>query len=359
MSKTKDKNKKNRKMGRHNIEEEKMSKQKDESQDETQEENSEQIENKGENGPMEQVNLPKWDLHNRINVRGADESVFDRITREIDDGYIVVKFDKTYLLVVRDSYICEVGALEDAQRISTSFLDAGLEEIEEQIERSEEGAISVYRLDPKACEILCDVVNEKPRYGNLDTHIVDVEKMVDKLSNDEFTGLITFTDQNTFAYIRFFEGGFEDFWYEGIEKIDSINEFLEAKGREKKLEINVVSDVEKREIESGEQSVNYTSLAEGIADSVADVTGRKHFYDTLSENIEIIEGARVEDQKLIVEDESAKDPVFHALYDTIEESAKLVPIWKILDEIEDRLRRIEGGEEFLDVYDSDVDGRLV
>ncbi|MDY6780872.1 MAG: hypothetical protein SV760_10130, partial [Halobacteria archaeon] len=193
---------------------------------------TDKTENSNEDG-TEVVNLPRWDpVHVELSTDHAGSDFFDEVVEDVEEGYIVIDLDghPPYLLMIHEAIICEIGKLHTdggRRNIGKGFRETSMSNVSRRM-RENDGTVSVYRLPAEVCVNVCRIINSEPDYGDLNTNIVDMSDMLDRLSDDGYTGTIAFTNEKNYAYMEFRGGEPTDFWYKGEEEIETVDEFVES-----------------------------------------------------------------------------------------------------------------------------------
>lgn len=190
---------------------------------------------------MTQTRLPKWEpVHVGLSTDSVDRSLLEDAAEEIGCGYFVIEDgNNTYLLVSQKGLICEVGRLEteDGRRnIGQAFERVSLADVEHALDE-DGGSVSVYSLPQQVCADLCSVINGRPRYGDLNTDILELGDLMERLAEDGFTGSVMFTSEDEYALLNYEEGKRIGFRYEGDGEVDEPEDL--AEGTLGRMEANV------------------------------------------------------------------------------------------------------------------------
>ena len=306
---------------------------------------------------MAKAKLPKWEpVHVELSTDHVDRTFLEDAAEKMGSGYFVVeggKEDETYLLVSHRGMICEVGALETEKgrrNIGQAFERVTLTDVERALDGTG-GTVSVYSLPQDVCIDLCGVINGRPRYGDLNTDILELDDLLGRLAEDGFTGSVVFTSEDEYALLDYEGGERTAFRYEGDAAIEKVEDL--AEGTLGRMEANVfeprgdeIDAPNPRERNEEVEMVDYDGIAGALADATAKISSRDRFYDALEEQMAMVEDAKFDDGR-VVTGAPEKVDVFDAYRKAVEASADLVPPSKVYDEALDEIEEMEGGEDFL------------
>ena len=301
-----------------------------------------------------EVRLPKWEpVHVELDTDRVDGGFLKDAAEKMGSGYFVVENeDDTYLLVSHRGMVCEVGTLETEngrRNLGQAFERVTLTDVERALDGT--GTVSVYSLPQGVCVDLCGVINGRPRYGDLNTNILELDELHGRLSGDGFTGSVVFTSEDEYALIDYEDGERTDFRYNGDADIEDPEDL--AEGTIGRMEANVFEprddlDAPKPRESDDVEMIDYSGIAGVLGDATAEISSRGRFHDALEEQIEMVEDAKFErDGGRVVTGAPEKRDVFEAYRKAVEASADLVPPSKVYDEARDEIEDMEGGEGFL------------
>lgn len=307
------------------------------------------------------VRLPKWDaVHVELSTNHVDRSFLEEAAEKMGSGYFVVEDgeeDDTYLLVSHRGMICEVGALETEEgrrNLGKAFERVTLVDVERALNGTN-GTVSAYSLPENVCVSLCGVINGRTRYGDLNTKILELEDLLERLAEDGFTGSIVFTSEDEYALLEYEDGERVDFGYEGDAEIEEPEDLadetlgrMEANVFEPREEIDAPKPMERDE----DKIIDYDGIADALADATGRISSRERFHDALEEQMEPVEDAefkRGDGTRGVVTRKPDESDVFEAYRKAVEASAEIVPPSKVYEEAHDEIEDMEGGERFLRV----------
>jgi len=311
---------------------------------------------------MTEIKLPKWEpVHVELRTDHVDRTFLEETAKKMGSGYFVVEDeeDETYLLVSHRGMICEVGALETEggrRNIGQAFERVTLVDVERALDGGN-GTVSVYSLPQDVCIDLCGVINGRPRYGDLNTDILELDDLLGRLAGDGFTGSVVFTSEDEYALLDYEDGERASFRYEGDADVEKPEDL--AEGTLGRMEANVfeprgdeIDAPKPRQSDEDIEMVDYDGIADALADATAKISSRNRFHDALEEQMEMVEDTKFErgdgdDDGRVVTGAPDKVDVFDAYRKAVEASADLVPPSKIYDEARDEIDGMEGGEDFL------------
>lgn len=311
---------------------------------------------------MSDINLPKWEpVHVDLSTDHVDREFLEDAAGKMGSGYFIVEgAEVPYLLVSHRGIVCEVGKLDTEggrRNVGQAFERVSIVDVEGFLGSDESGSVSAYSLPQQVCIDLCGVINGYPRYGDLNTGILELDELLGRLEDDGFGGAVMFTSEDEYAFIDYERGTRVDFRYEGDADISSIEDLSEdTLGR---LEANIFEPRDEDDIDAprpmehghgdGEdeiEMINYSGIAQALADASAEISSRDRFYGALGEQMEFVDDAKFEGGN-VVTGAPEKADVFDAYRKAVEASADLVPPGKIYDEASDEIEDMEGGEGFL------------
>jgi hypothetical protein len=302
------------------------------------------------------VKLPRWEpVHVDLSTDHVDRDFIEDAAKKMGSGYFVVEDgdkDGTYLLVSHRGMVCEVGEVdtEDGRRnLGQAFDRVTLVGVDRALEG--EGAVSAYALPQQVCIDLCGVINGRPRYGDLNTDILELDDLLGRLKQDGFDGSVMFTSHDEYALVEYEDGDRVAFRYEGDADVDNAEELIEKAGR---MEANVFEPRGDEEIyaptpqerDDDVEMVDYGGIAEALEDAAGEISGRDMFEEALEEQLRLVDDVKFNDGRVVT---GAPEPadVFDAYRKAVEASAELVPASKIFEEARDSIEGLEGGEGFL------------
>jgi len=106
-------------------------------------------------------------------------------------------------------------------------------------ESSREGTINVYGLPPELIYILASAARGERVYEALPVEIVNLDRLMDRLKRESFTGIMKLKDEDKELAILFFEGDPIEFLYEGEETLQG----EEAVGKFKEFESSLTAGI--------------------------------------------------------------------------------------------------------------------
>jgi len=165
-----------------------------------------------------------------------------------------------------------------------------------------------------------------------------------------------FTSEDEYALIDYEGGECVNFRYEGGADIDDVEDLAsDTLGR---MEANIFEPRDEDEIDapspmeddSGDEQevemVNYSGIAQALADATAEISSRDRFHTALEEQLELVDDAKFQNGNVVTGAPDKAD-VFDAYRKAVEASAELVPPSNIYDEARDEIEGLEDGEGFL------------
>lgn len=281
---------------------------------------------------MSEIRLPKWEpVQVGASTEHVDREVLEGVAEEWGDGYFVVEGDDDpYVLVSRKGTICEVGRLrtEGGRRnVGQAFERVTMSDVEEFLEGDERGTVSFYSLPEQVCADLCGVINGRTRYGDLNTDILELDGLLERLSDDGFTGAVVFTSDDEYAFVDYEDGEKVEFRYEGDADVEEPEDLAEdTLGR---MEANIF---EPRGTGEEGTPVDYNGIAQALGDACARIWGRDRFEDALEENLRMVEGAVFENGD-VVTDEPDEQEVFEAYRKAVEATVSDTPASEVFEEV--------------------------
>ena len=303
---------------------------------------------------MSDVRLPNWDpVHVDLSTDHVDRKFLEDAARKMGSGYFVVEDDETHLLVSHRGMICEVGVLEteDGRRnIGQAFERVTLTDIDRVLD-GDGGSVSAYSLPQQVCIDLCGVINGRPRYGDLNTDILELDDLLGRLGEDGFDGAVMFTSDKEYALVDYEDGERVGFRYEGDGDVRGVEDLDD--GTLGRMETNVFEPRDEeidaptpRETGDDVEMVDYNGIAGALADATAEISSRGRFHEALEEQLSLVDGAKFDGGNVVTAAPDKAD-VFDAYRKAMEASAELVPPSKVYQEAEDEITELEGGEGFL------------
>jgi len=302
---------------------------------------------------MTEVRLPNWEpVHVDLSTEHVDRGFIEDAAKKMGSGYFVVDADETYLLVSHRGMVCEVGEVDTEggrRNIGQAFERVTLLDVERALDGGG-GGVSAYSLPQQVCIDLCGVINGRPRYGDLNTEILELDDLLERLGEDGFDGSVMFTSHDEYALVEYEDGERVAFRYEGDGDIGDAEELVGKAGR---MEANVFEPRDD-EIdaptpkESGEdvEMIDYGGIAEALGDAAAGISSRDRFEEALEEQLSLVDDVKFNNGRVVT---GAPEPadVFEAYRKAVEASAELVPASKVFEDAEDEIRELEGGDGLL------------
>lgn len=86
-------------------------------------------------------------------------------------------------------------------------------------ESSKEGTVNVYGLPPEVVYILASSTHGEDVYGKLPLEIINMDRLMERLERDSFTGVMRLEDDEEVLMVLLFEGGAVEYLYEGEEAL--------------------------------------------------------------------------------------------------------------------------------------------
>jgi hypothetical protein len=304
---------------------------------------------------MSDVRLPKWEpVHVDLSTDHVDREFLEDAAKKMGSGYFVVEDDDTYLLVSHRGMVCEVGVLEteDGRRnIGQAFDRVTLADIDRVLD-GEGGSVSAYSLPQQVCIDLCGVINGHARYGDLNTDILELDDLLERLAEDGFDGSVMFTSDDEYALVEYGDGERVGFRYEGEGDVDGVKDLVG--GTLGRMETNVFEPRDEEEVDAPTpretnddvEMIDYNGIAGALGDATAGISSRERFHEALEEQLSLVDGAKF-DGGNVVTGAPDKADVFDAYRKAVEASAELVPPSKVYEEARDDIREMEGGNGFL------------
>jgi hypothetical protein len=305
---------------------------------------------------MSGIRLPRWEpVHVELSTDHVDREFIEDAADKMGSGYFVVEEGEdgaTYLLVSHRGMVCEVGEVDTEggnRNIGQAFDRVTLTDVERALE-SEGGSVSAYSLPQQVCIDLCGVINGRPRYGDLNTEILELDELLGRLDEDGFDGSVMFTSHDEYALIEYENGERVAFRYDGDGDVGNAEELVDRAGR---MEANVfeprddeIDAPTPKESGTDVEMVDYDGIAEALADATAEISSRERFHEALGEQLSLVDGAKFDDGRVVT---GAPEPadVFEAYRKAVEASAELVAPSKVFGDAEDEIEALEGGEGFL------------
>ncbi|BAT72138.1 hypothetical protein TST_1351 [Thermosulfidibacter takaii ABI70S6] len=140
------------------------------------------------------------------------ENLLDELKEEGFTGYIQIELsDETGTLFMERGKILSTS--------TQASVDNPLAHLIKKSISDPNGLINVYALEPELVNILASVFDKKPFIKGFPFDVVDVEKLLDRLSRDSFTGVLLVEDPKKEATFMmfFFQGDPFDYMYEDLE----------------------------------------------------------------------------------------------------------------------------------------------
>ncbi len=266
------------------------------------------------------------------------DSLLDELKEETFTGYVQVELSNATGVVFMERGII-VGAFVDKKDVENPLSYILAESL-----RDPSGLISVFALDPELISVLSSVYGKKPAIKGFPFEVVDVEKLLDRLSREEFTGALTIEDpaKEAVFLMFFFQGEPFEYTYEdleislsgeaAVEKLYELNQSDTAKLDLIPSELEAtISDQEEGEVITGDLRAEVQKFFDGVLPELLEelsIVDLKKAAVDLAEEYPFLDpfapSVYVEDGRLVIEEDVPPEALLDGLSQWLKRLASML-----------------------------------